>query len=234
MLKINKHHYILYHKRTPLIDLYYTNCCFCLFHYGFAECQNDSVLLGPGGMTSNWLLLSYKYNCRVTLYWSMLFYSINKQSANRVFFYFIWKHRKRFTCCKLLPILQKEIKNKVIINCHCFLVTSQHRTTEAVARTGWGGVGGWNPRWLLVPLASRLLLWLQDELTGPAQLPQFDSGILGSVQGHLTVLPGRVCGTFMRLASRYLWRDRGNTATWHVVCVGGVEGGWSDLTLLQQ
>lgn len=51
-----------------------------------------------------------------------------------------------------------------------------------------------------------LLLLLQHDFTGPSQFPQFDLGILCSVQCHLTVLSGWISGTFMRLTSSYLWK----------------------------
>lgn len=61
-----------------------------------------------------------------------------------------------------------------------------------------------------LPSVLSCLLLLQHDFTGPSQFSQFDLGILGSVQRHLTVLPGWVSGTFMRLTSSYLGKRQEN------------------------
>ncbi len=60
------------------------------------------------------------------------------------------------------------------------------------------------------PSVFSCLLLLQHDLTGPSQFSQFDLGILSSVQRHLTVFPGWISGTFMRLTSSYLGRRQEN------------------------
>lgn len=57
---------------------------------------------------------------------------------------------------------------------------------------------------LVSHLSCLWLRLLQHQLTGASQFSQFDFGVLGSVQRHLAVLPGRVGGAFMRLTCCYL------------------------------
>lgn len=73
------------------------------------------------------------------------------------------------------------------------------------------------------------LLLLYHGLTRPSQFSQFDLGVLGSVQRHLAVLPGRVGGALVRLACGHLQTSehsfpvvRGNL--WEVRGAGVVVG----------
>lgn len=76
-----------------------------------------------------------------------------------------------------------------------------------------------------------LLLLLQHQLTGASQFSQFDFGVLGSVQRHLAVLPGRVGGAFMRLTCGYLqetedysWLEEEHSDWLSIVSVREVSG----------
>lgn len=55
------------------------------------------------------------------------------------------------------------------------------------------------------PFNMSLCLRIKHCLAGVSQLSQFDTGIFCTVQGHLTVLSGRVCRSLMRLTCCHLY-----------------------------
>lgn len=59
------------------------------------------------------------------------------------------------------------------------------------------------------------MLLFHHGFTCAAQFSQFDLRILRSVQGHLTVLPGRIRGPLMRLACCYLVEFKRLTSLLH-------------------
>ena len=97
----------------------------------------------------------------------------------------------------MTDIIQKQNKNEVFQSPPLFgqVVLKHHGDSERWKHPPYCALPECRPT---VCVLSGL--WIQHDFAGASQLSQFDPGVFCSVQGHLTVFPGRVCGALVGLA----------------------------------